>query len=184
VRGLVTLKSCRSDVQNRTALCSGWKARATASPTQRFLVLVLVLVPRTPYPTLCVFLRVFASSRETTPRQHRPPSPLRQSPGIPGAEGRSRAGKPELRRAPPRDSSCYCSCSNAEHRTPLFAASRLRVRPTPCNAPQRLAAISWHPSRRGQISGWKARATERITRDSRPQLAKLSAVHAILPSPP
>jgi hypothetical protein len=58
---------------------------------------------------------------------------------------------------------CSCSCSNTEHRTPPFASSfaasreinRLqRPPPAPCCD---LRA----PSRRGQISGWKARATGR-----------------------
>jgi hypothetical protein len=71
-----------------------------------------------PAPLRCPSrLRGFAASREPPPPQQTP-SPRRQSPGIPVAKDRSRAGKPELRGTPPADSRPRLAKPNTEHRTP------------------------------------------------------------------
>ena len=98
----------------------------------------------------------------------------------PDAEKRTRAGKPELQksqhpRTPVRGS--------PEHRPAAFrfAASRLRVRPTACNAPAPLRQSPDAKNARGQNSGWKARATEvAAPADSRPRLASSLTTHCTL----
>ena len=136
MRGPNNPKFPHKDGQKNTALCSGWKAQDTCSPLQ-FVPQFVSIRGSKPPPFVfhsCPFVVQNAPLR--FPSRLRGFALTPTTAGVPTQQGRSRAGKPDLRAF--RLNASPNSCSIRVHswfKTPLRVSLRVSPKPSPPKRP-------------------------------------------------